>query len=450
MVRSRKRQPAGFSVAAEREAPFLSSVDPFAPQLIFRCAPPAATPLHSASASMIEVTWPLATNAMLQNAVSDIRERGELGWSAMRLGKFYEALDALTGDVAHKHVSNGGGSYNLVTGGHYHSVKLARALPGVDMTLRCYITRTGSSSLEVRTDAVQVLSSTGVERLVNVCHTVMVATDPATGKGVKGAVPPLIPSGGEDEEAEAIRTELGELHSKIRSRRASEVLFIRDIRDGKMKLTMPPTQAEMVEVHELHKRAAASSGIAAHRAVGPDEIGCPDEVSEHTHTTSLVVFPEHRNVHGNAFGGFVTAHAFDLAYFAARFYTKGEPFAAIGLDEAVFLSPVKVGDSITFTARVVHAADATFRVFVTVGVLDTAAPHQLARRTNVLRFVFAVDPESPAAKRAVLPRSYREILMHVEAARRHAVEGPNGSAKKELLEYFAGMGRLRSGVGTVA
>jgi len=85
----------------------------------------------------------------------------------------------------------------------------------------------------------------------------MVATDPATGKGVKGAVPPLIPSGGEDEEAEAIRTELGELHSKIRSRRASEVLFIRDIRDGKMKLTMPPTQAEMVEVRSWARQARA-------------------------------------------------------------------------------------------------------------------------------------------------------------------------------------------------
>jgi acyl-CoA hydrolase len=49
------------------------------------------------------------------------------------------------------------------------------------------------------------------------------------------------------------------------------------------------------------------------------------------------------------------------------------------LDEAVFLSPVKVGDSITFTARVVHAQDETFRVFVTVGVLDTTALHRLAR-----------------------------------------------------------------------
>jgi hypothetical protein len=33
--------------------------------------------------------------------------------------------------------------------------------------------------------------------------------------------------------------------------------------------------------------------------------------------------------------------------------------------------------------------------------------------------------------------SLAQILMHVEAARRHAVEGPNKSAKKELNAFFA-------------
>jgi hypothetical protein len=131
------------TVDRERTAPFLFSVDPFAPQVVFRHALPGTTPADSSSASMLEATWPLSTNRMLQNAVADIDEGGVHGWSAMRLGKFYEALDALTGDVAHKHVSGVGDEYALVTGGHYHSVKLGRALRGVDMTLRCYVTHTG-------------------------------------------------------------------------------------------------------------------------------------------------------------------------------------------------------------------------------------------------------------------------------------------------------------------
>lgn len=147
VLRSRKLPPPTMmeTVDRERTAPFLFSVDPFAPQVVFRHA--LSAPAHSSSASMLEATWPLSTNMMLQNAVSDIEEGGVHGWSAMRLGKFYEALDALTGDVAHKHVSGGTDDYALVTGGHYHSIKLARALRGVDMTLRCYVTHTGAGRI---------------------------------------------------------------------------------------------------------------------------------------------------------------------------------------------------------------------------------------------------------------------------------------------------------------
>mgnify|MGYP003686819197 CR=1 FL=1 len=49
------------------------------------------------------------------------------------------------------------------------------------------------------------------------------------------------------------------------------------------------------------------------------------------------------------------------------------------------------------------------------GDLGSPTPCLRGRRTNVLRFVFAVDPESPAAKRAVLPRSYREVSSRTDA-----------------------------------
>jgi len=189
VLRSRKIPPASMVEATIADmAPFLASVDPFAPQVRLRHAAPGSVPAGSSSASMLEATWPLSSSPMLQDAVSDGREGGLAGWSAMRLGKFYEALDALTGDVAHHHCAAGLSGHALVTGGHYHSVKLGRALPGIDITLRCYVTRTGSASLEVRTDAVQLNPTTGAEKLVNVCHTMMVATDPATSKPVQGDI----------------------------------------------------------------------------------------------------------------------------------------------------------------------------------------------------------------------------------------------------------------------
>ena len=142
----------------------------------------------------------------------------------------------------------------------------------------------------------------------------------------------------------------------------------------------------------------------------------------HTHVSSTVVFPNDRNVHGKAFGGFVIRSAYDLAYLAARYFTRGKPFVPVGFDDAIFLLPVAIGDmvrfeaqllalsaqaaggyrvarlpaapttrtthpdppppppapahrQVRFTARVVHSGeDGVFRVFVTMDVIEPTDP----------------------------------------------------------------------------
>eukprot|EP01047_Picozoa_sp_COSAG01_P032172 COSAG01_NODE_2313_length_7933_cov_79.874777_4_plen_92_part_00 len=58
------------------------------------------------------------------------------------------------------------------------------------------------------------------------------------------------------------------------------------------------------------------------------------------------------------------ATGFDLAAFVARFFARGTPVAAVGLDEAVFLQSVAVGDLVTFKARVVHATPRAYHRFI--------------------------------------------------------------------------------------
>ena len=43
--------------------------------------------------------------------------------------------------------------------------------------------------------------------------------------------------------------------------------------------------------------------------------------------------------------------AFDLAFYAARFFAGASAVAPLGLDEALFLQPINIGDMVTFTAR---------------------------------------------------------------------------------------------------
>jgi acyl-CoA hydrolase len=110
-----------------------------------------------------------------------------------------------------------------------------------------------------------------------------------------------------------------------------------------------------------------------------------------------------------------------LAQYTATFFAMGNPIVPLGIDEAIFLQPVALGDMVTFTARLVHATATTCRVNVTVEVRDPAAPSQVPVRSNRLVFVFGGDFSN---RPEVIPETYQEILMHVDAQRRHVVEGP--------------------------
>ena len=58
-------------------------------------------------------------------------------------------VDALTADVAFRHADSEARGLALVTAGHYHCRTLARTDLDRDLHLRCYVTSTGRSSLEV-------------------------------------------------------------------------------------------------------------------------------------------------------------------------------------------------------------------------------------------------------------------------------------------------------------
>jgi len=388
-------------------APFLHSVDPMASHLQLWTAPRGAA--GTAAASMIEAVYPLSTDEPLRHSVRDVGN----GYSPFRLGKFFEAVDALTADVAYAHTDGEKRGLALVTASHSHSRKLERTAIARDLSLRCYVTRTGSASLEVRTDGVQV-DEAGVEVLVNSCATTMVAVDGATGKPAKGAVPPLGAADAADASRFELRDELAATHAAIRRRRADGSMLLRDGRSH------PPRPEEMEAVHELEREAlrARETGDRPVKSIGANA----------TFRSSFVVFPEQRNVHGKLFGGFVMEQAFTLASYAARFFAGGAPVVPLGIDDATFNSPVSIGDCVTFTARVVHRTAETCRVNVSVEIRDPAAAHLAPKKSNRAVFVFAAR-----SRTLLVPESYSEVLMHVDAARFSASEGPDDAEVVALL-----------------
>lgn len=397
--------------AGAEAAPFLFSVDPMASHLQLRTvSDDEHTVPSSPSATMIEVTYPLKDDEALRIAVSDLGS-----WSTFRLSEFYEAVDALTADVAYRHTDGVAKGLALVTAGHYHSRKMKRTDISADVVLRCYMTAAGSASLELRTDAIQ-RDQSGNEALVNVCHTTMVALNGATMRPARGAVPPLAVDAF-DAAGQETRAELAALHGTIRKRNSATTMQLR------APMSAPPTAQEMRAIHELHRNA-----IKLQEAPSPRE-PTPHAIGDLTFRSSFVVFPENRNVHGKLFGGFVMAQAYNLALYTTSVFARGTAVVPLGIDEAVFLQPISIGDLVTFTARLVHATEQTCRVFVTVEVRAAADPARLPLRSNRLIFPFAAR----APPGGVVPHTYGEMLMHLDAVRRHATEGPSEETALALL-----------------
>lgn len=309
-------------VNLRENAQFLHTVEPLAEQHlhVFRdTSAPPQTPRHSLLACM----YPLATDDLLRYAVSDLQN-----WSSFRLAKFYEAVDALTGDVAYAHATgrtNGSSLENsdiaLVTAGHYHSRKLHKTNIHRDLYLRCYATSIGKSSMEIRTDVLQFDDRGENEILLNVCHTVMVALDRSTMKSLSSqgkALPPLLAD--PDDAHQEQRAEQAERHKQIRTARQGSAMQLR------LPVSHPPTLDEMRVLHECYRKIAHQE---EQPSASQTKQSAP-RVRDFTFRSSHVIYPEQRNVHGKLFGGYTMEQAQNLAQYAATFFGQRQPNFSAG------------------------------------------------------------------------------------------------------------------------
>jgi len=422
----------------------------------------------SPSSSLLECIYPLSGKKrdgtgtvvgkedldILRSSISDLGP-----WSSFRLAKFFSDVDALTADVAYRHASacstgstsdnkdkdkdgeannnNNNNNNNkeqpdvaFVTAGHFNSRKLHSTDISKDLILRCYPTNTGTASIEIRTDVIQ-LDDEEEEKLVNVCFTSMVAVNKKTLRPEKNVIPKLQAPSDQPSLSRSqhlIRAEMSEQHNAIRKQRYAQSMYLTH-----GPTSSPPTQEEMTAIHSLERKGKSDPNMP--------------HAKDHTYRSSFVVYPEKRNVHGKMFGGFVMEQSHILAQYAADFYLHSnvptEPdyehtlpggvlsrAIPLGLDDAIFWQPVSIGDHVTFIARVVHSTSHSCRVVVLVEVRDPADRHSGPLWSNRISFIFGGRNFPPQ----IVPDTYTEILMHVEATRREALEGPLPEEVEEILD----------------
>ena len=451
-------------VDTREAAPFLYSVSPISDRLLLFASAfdsaastganhgdaggTASVGTRSPFSSMLECVYPLESGCthrgehvtpedleLIRSSVSDFGS-----WSMFRLSKFYSDVDALTADVAYRHVRGSPDAHHIsfVTAGHFSSRKMRKTDLSKDLIIRCYPTSVGRSSIEIRTDAVQMKDEEegSVEKLVNVCFTSMVAVDSNTLRPIKDVIPDLTSSvdtylEGFDEHMQraVLRAQMADEHNTMRKQRRAISMQLRG------PPSSPPTHDEMSTIHQIHQ-IEVNNTINENDARQESHL---PRVSEYTFKSHVVVYPERRNVHGKLFGGFAMEQGHILAQYAADWfnnhYSKNKCHASaaraipLGLDEATFLQPVSIGDHVTFIARVVHSTRRTCRVVVTVEVRDPCDRDSIPKRSNRITFLFGGEdfPDK------ILPNTYPEILMQVDAQRRSLVEGPMDAEVDQIL-----------------
>jgi acyl-CoA hydrolase len=132
------------------------------------------------------------------------------------------------------------------------------------------------------------------------------------------------------------------------------------------------------------------------------------------------MYPEQENVPQKIFGGYVMRHAYELSSICAELAAPDRPVLS-AVNRVNFLHPVRIGDSLRYTSRVVHSDGSL--VFVETSIERRSRDRSTRALSNSCLFTFVnVDREMrPRPMPPVYPTTYAEDARLLEA-RRHSAE----------------------------
>lgn len=132
------------------------------------------------------------------------------------------------------------------------------------------------------------------------------------------------------------------------------------------------------------------------------------------------MYPEQENVPRKIFGGYVMRHAYELASLCAELAAPDRPVVA-AVNRVNFFQPVRIGDSLHYTSRVVHSAGDMLSVETSIA--RRSRDRTTSALSNSCLFTFVnVDAEMrPQLMPPVYPTTYAEDA-RLLGARRHCAE----------------------------
>ncbi|RCI03493.1 hypothetical protein CU098_007646 [Rhizopus stolonifer] len=344
----------------------------------------------------------------------------------IRTGKLLEDLDALAGAIAYKHIDNGDPDASPVTIVTASVDRLDLFLPeaGVqNYKLSGHVTYVGSSSMEIFIKAETVpeneVGNAGNGRNIEnpenlgilskntvlATRFTMVAIDsPVKINPLKLTSP-----------AEERLFEMAEANKK-RKKRAAEIALTRQ----------PPTPEERLDIHDIFLQYSQYT----HGEHGDDFLTarCTDEMQplpdnmvwmrDTKIESNFLMQPQDRNIHNNIFGGYLMRRAYELAYANTALFMKTSSPTLLSMDEVTFRKPVHVGTLLNLRSGIVLSEGYPHRTVQVRVIAEVVSIEKGTRETtNVFHFTLATGSEKVKLRR-ILPRTYAETMLWIDAKRR--------------------------------
>lgn len=370
---------------------------------------PEGAPVQSAvspkapSESRTKITYGFASDEAL-------REGYRNPWGAVRIGRLLEDLDALAGNVAYAHASDGDPKTRplvLVTAS-VDRIRLTRPLAlDRDLTLSGEVVYVGSSSMEIR---MKVHQNSGAQESSGPslqADFAFVARDPVTQRAAR-----VNPLACETEDEKATATEVGERVGREKAQRKALQLD-----PGERVARRERVKRWAAPLVDRAQAVACGMPLARHGTAGDRPVVLLGETQT---TNSFLCQSQQRNLGGRVFGGFIMRRGFELG-FANCYAVCGARPRFVEVDQVDFHRPVDVGSLVRFSSRVLHVSsmndgDGVARAVVEVVASVLKPEERTLLETNTLRLVFAFDSgETGLVLPEILPSNFEEAERIVNA-----------------------------------
>jgi acyl-coenzyme A thioesterase 9 len=328
----------------------------------------------------IDRTLSFSTDAALRRRFMIVTENIPAN---LRWGRVLAQLDQLAEDVALRYVRRTTPEARVVTAAVDDIVLHIPADVTRDLHLHARINYVGRSSMEV---GIRIDQDPGAPSLAS-CYFTMVARR------------------GELDGASSIPVEpLEYVDDMERFRRAMAVERRRSYQRHRAKSQEAPGASDYLLLAELH---AAQDDPAFDQLL----------VGDLARSSWERMYPDQENVPEKIFGGSLIQRAFELAHLHAEELAPDRPIVA-RVDRINFLQPVRIGDKLHFTSRVVYTGETSLCVEITIERQSLDRVTRALSNTCVFTFVNVDQDLRPLPVPKVFPTTYAEDARYLEAHRR--------------------------------